>query len=261
VRVLGATVIGAVLLSGCGDDASNVDPELDASADFDAPIALTGLVASWEFDEGDGVTIRDSSGVAPALDLEIFNFNQVTWEKDLLQFDQPTIARTVGPATKIIESLMATSEITIELWVRMDNTNQSSATIVSLGRDGGQHNFWAGMNGLRFQSRIRLSNSDLNGDIHDSDEITDAELTHVVHTRDATTRRIYVDTVVVGEELDVVGNFADWDLSYRLSFGGETDQDVNRFWTGELHRIAIYSRALEAQEVFDNHSAGPGTSP
>jgi hypothetical protein len=31
----------------------------------------------------------------------------------------------------------------------------------------------------------------------------------------------------------------------------------DRAWLGELHRIAIYDRALSAAEVMQNHEAGP----
>lgn len=247
----------ALVFAGCGDETPAADDPDGSVVPPDAPLpGLPGLVASWDFAEGDGVEILDTSGVEPATDLEIFNFNEVMWLPGAIEFTDSTIARTVGPATKIIESLMATNEVTIEMWIQSTIADQGSATVVSVGENSSAHNLWAGTETLRYSSRVRFDD-DLNGRILSTgDVVTTTELTHVVHVRDAGLRRVYVNGVQSAEVADAIGDFSGWDPTYRLSLGGEPNQDGTRFWVGQLHRLAIYSRLLSAQEVFDSFEAG-----
>ena len=57
---------------------------------------------------------------------------------------------------------------------------------------------------------------------------------------------LYVDgaSVATGE---VGGEVSNWDQGLRLALGNELTED--RPWLGELHRVAIYARALDAEEM------------
>ena len=46
-----------------------------------------GLIVLYEFDEGSGATVSDSSGVAQALDLSIADPAHVTWSPGYLTID------------------------------------------------------------------------------------------------------------------------------------------------------------------------------
>ena len=78
-------------------------------------------------------------------------------------------------------------------------------------------------------------------------------LSHVVYTRSSTGAvRIYVNGTQVATGT-LTGNLSSW-ANYNLALGGELSG--TRFWRGELHLVAIYSRALTAAEVRQNWLAG-----
>lgn len=85
------------------------------------------------------------------------------------------------------------------------------------------------------------------------------ELTHVVYTRDSQGKAaLYVDGVPVSTR-DVAGDLSNWDESFRLALGNELTGD--RPWVGELHRVALYARVLDAGEIErDKTPAGPVAS-
>lgn len=50
------------------------------------------------------------------------------------------------------------------------------------------------------------------------------------------------------------GNFSNWDTGLKLGIGGEITGGDN--WRGQLYLVAVYSRALTANEVALNLLAG-----
>ena len=85
------------------------------------------------------------------------------------------------------------------------------------------------------------------------------ELTHVVYTRDKTGRAtLYVDGDRVAAER-IGGELSAWQDDLHLALGNELTED--RPWQGELHRVAIYGRALETEEIARSgetlHRKGP----
>lgn len=81
------------------------------------------------------------------------------------------------------------------------------------------------------------------------------ELTHVVYTRDASGRaRLYVDGEVAAEA-EVAGDLSNWDGGFRLALANELTRD--RTWLGAYRRVAVYDRALAAEDVAAAYRAGP----
>lgn len=81
-----------------------------------------------------------------------------------------------------------------------------------------------------------------------------AEPQHVVYTRDASgVGRLYVNgaLVVAGA---VSGDLSNWNAGYPLALANELTG--NRPWLGELDLVAVYDRALSADEVARNTAAG-----
>ena len=80
-------------------------------------------------------------------------------------------------------------------------------------------------------------------------------MTHVVFThRSDGSEVVYVDGVH-NTEFSRLGGVSNWDPTYPLVVGNETNGA--RPFLGELHLIAIYDRALPEDEVVQNHLAGP----
>ncbi len=71
------------------------------------------------------------------------------------------------------------------------------------------------------------------------------ERTHVVYTRDkAGKAAVFLDGKLQSSMVNP-GECSDWDTGFRLALANEFIHD--RPWLGELHRIAIYDRAISAQ--------------
>ena len=80
------------------------------------------------------------------------------------------------------------------------------------------------------------------------------ELTHLVFTRSREgVVRLYIDGIVRASEARA-GDFSNWDPGFRLALGNEFTKD--RTWEGRYHLVAIYQRALDADEVLRNYRAG-----
>lgn len=85
------------------------------------------------------------------------------------------------------------------------------------------------------------------------------ELSHVLYTRDEEGNvALYVDGELQAEEM-LRGDLSNWDESYRLALGDELVGERN--WEGEYRGVAIYDRALEAEEAARQFEAGPTESP
>jgi len=92
--------------------------------------------------------------------------------------------------------------------------------------------------------------------------IVNTELTHVVYTRDHSGEAtLYIDGDRVAVER-ISGDLSAWQDGLRLALANELTED--RPWQGELHRVAVYGRALRSEEIVQsaetrrrNGPAGP----
>lgn len=218
-----------------------------------------GLVALYGFEEGFGNTIKDISGVGLPLNLTINNELATMWVPGGLVIDSPTLIASKGPATKLIDAVRATDEITLEAWIAPANTNQNGpARIVTLSADAYNRNLTLGQDGSKYQVRLRTTtagNNGMNPYLTSSSGALYPGLSHVVYTRNASgVAKLYVD----GElqtSATIKGDLANWDNNYRLALGNELTK--GRPWLGEYQMLAIYSRVLSADEVKQNFQAGP----
>ena len=222
---------------------------------------MTDLQAWYTFEEAEGFMVYDVSGVGTPLDLRFYDPTATSWIGGGLSIDTPTIVTSATPATKVIDAVMASNEITLEAWVKPANIMQSGpARILSLSLDPYYRNFTLGqdLSGTSFYDvRLRTTTTNPSGIPSLSSPLgsVTTNLTHVVYTRDAAgTARIYLDGVQVSTAT-VGGDMSNWDADYHLALANELTN--NRPWVGELHLAAIYSRALTAAEVTQNYTVGP----
>lgn len=210
----------------------------------------------YQFSEGSGSIVHDLSGNGAPLDLQITDDTAVTWlPTHGLQLHQ-NAQLISGDASAKWAAFLDSNEITIEYWGVVDNRQQDGpARIVSSSPSPTESNFTFGQDGPDFDFRLTTQQTTENGRPSLA-AISQArpKLQHIVYTRDsAGVVRIYVD----GKEWSVSllgGDFSLWDTSFPLVIGNEATLD--RPWSGELHLIGLYNRALTSVEIEQNYTAG-----
>lgn len=251
--------IGAMEFPGGAGDEPVDDPTLPP-----AGTRITdGLVALYDFKEGQGQEVRDISGVGSSLHLRIMDPAAVSWSAHGLTLNQPVLISSEKPATKIIDACRSANEITLEVWVRPANVTQDGpARIIGISSSKTQRNvtLGQGMHGNRpadlYMARLRTTMTSGNGlpAVLTPAGTASHNLTHVVYTRRADKRAVlYVN----GQErgvLDVEGDFSNWDVQMPLLLGDELSED--RPWLGLFNLCAVYGRALTPAEVLHNYEAG-----
>ncbi len=253
----------------------SVDTATDTAADISVDVASDAMDAASEdappppprvtkdiqvlytFEEGSGNKVKDVSGVGAALDLTIESTGLVEWFPGYLQTKGSTLIASAGPATKIHDSCVASKEITVEAWVAPSTTGQvGPARIVTVSPDTSSRNFTLAQDNDQYFMRLRTTNTDSNGEppVLTLPGTLTTSLTHVLYTRAADdTATIYLDGVIKGSG-NIGGNFSPWEATNRFAVANEITK--NRVWLGELHLVAVYSRALTATEAAQNFAAG-----
>jgi hypothetical protein len=231
----------------------------------------TNLIALWEFKEGAGEVAYDTSGVGPAIDLELQD--EVTWLTNWgVDVDEGMLRGSIDASRKLYQRIAdpanGTQQYTIEAWVVPANIVQEGpARIVSYSQNGGARNFTLGQVMYTYNVRNRSIHGDLadegrNGTpaLQTSDQDQDAQdrLQHVVVTYDQYLgRRVYVDGVFTGDDDPVGGaRLWNWDPEYRFVLANEANG--GRAWAGQIRMVAIYQQALTNSQIVQNYRAGVG---
>jgi len=220
--------------------------------------AVDGLVALYTLEEGKGTVVRDVSGFGAALDLVIDKPDGLQWIPGGVVVKGSVLMASRGAATKIAEACRRSNEITVESWLAPADLAQfGPARIVSLSEDPYRRNVTLGQERGRYDVRLRTTRAGENGmsPATASQGGVRTALSHVVYTRDKGGKaRVTVDGKLNAER-DIGGDLSNWDTGQRLGLANELTAD--RPWRGELHLVAIYARALSADEVMMNYRAGP----
>ena len=216
------------------------------------------LVVEYTFKTGSGDTIKDVSGVGAPLDLVIEEPANVSWiPGGGLLFKDVDLAKTEGPATKIIEACKASNEITIVAWIKPANTDLTGpARIFTLSTDPSNRNFTLGQDTTGYQIRLRTTVTGNNGyepPLRVPDTVETNKMSKLVYARDKDGGvKFYIDGEEVAGDVDTIpGEMSNWNDSYQLGIGHELNRadDLGRMWLGEYHYLALYSRALTQSEV------------
>jgi hypothetical protein len=218
------------------------------------PRVSTNIQVLYAFDEGSGTTVNDVSGVGTPLNLTVANASAVTWLPGALSIDSNTLVQSAGTATKVIDACKSSNEVTVEGWVLPANLSQTGpAAIVTMSQNHVKRNVTLGQSGSAYSGQLRTSTTGQDGTQANANNVATTNLTHVVYTRSSTGAvRIYVNGTLV-TSATLTGNLSSW-ANYNLALGGELSG--TRYWRGEMHLVAIYSRALTSTEVRQNWLAG-----
>ncbi len=229
----------------------------------------TDVIAFYEFKEGTGTVARDTSGVAPAMDLAL----QGPALMSGYGIDVDTGLAIAPAATsrklfdRIADATTGTQQYTIEAWITPLNTTQGDngpARIVTYSPNSGASNLQLSQVLYQYFVRNRSTNPNVNGngdpslETYAGDQDVQARLEHVVVTYDLYRgRRIYVDGVFT-DDVDTVNPLPlwNWNPGYRLVLAN--DVGGNRQWQGQIRLVAIYDRALSEAQIQQNFNAGVG---
>ena len=216
------------------------------------------LVVLYTFDEGQGDTVHDMAGTGSPLDLSVTDAAAVSWIQGGLSVESSTILDSELAASKIVDAVRATNEITLEAWLAPVNTTQTGpARIATLSTNGSARNVTLGQVGDGYEVRLRTSDKSTGGlpELSSPAGSASTAVQHVVFSRDiAGVETIFVDGVERSSQT-IGGDFSGWDDGYRLLLANEIT--ANKAWLGALHLVAVYNRALSPFEVDQNHAAGP----
>lgn len=226
-----------------------------------------GLIALYEFEEAAGSVVLDTSGFGTPLDLQVSNTNAVTWVSGGLIVDSETSISSSVPASKIIDAVKLSNELTVEAWIKTSSLDQNGpARIVSISASSSKRNITIGQgvygsSGDRLETRLRTTATSNNGTPATTTAVgsLSTDLTHVVYTRDASgAARLLIDGSEQGSRL-ASGTLANWDDSQMLLLANEAGS--SRKWLGEYQLVAFYNKALSVAEVEQNFAAGPVVGP
>ncbi|WP_417514162.1 LamG-like jellyroll fold domain-containing protein [Marinobacter sp.] len=258
-----------------------VDPDLVTSKalvlDSDGLLANSGgrfednIIALYEFKAGEGQTAFDTSGVSPALNLTLSgNVDWVGgWGIDMrpaVQTEQGGMVpagkaqASTADSRKLHTLLTGSGEYAIEAWVAPGNITQEDARIVTYSGSSTTRNMTLSQSLQRYEVLHRSTTSDENTPFatQDGDKLLQATLQHVVvNYSPGAGRQIFVNGQYSGDmDPDDAGLLSEWDNSFALVLGNETDG--NSAWQGAIRMVAIHNRALTPEQVQANFEVGVG---
>ena len=220
-------------------------------------------IALYEFKSGSGTIAYDTSGINPAIDLNLSG--DVEWLGSWgVQLNGGKAQAATATSKRLFDTLTGTGEYSIEAWVAPANVVQEGpARIVTYSGNNETRNFTLGqaMYNYTFQNRNDAS-TDADGMpaliTDDMAERAQATLQHVVATFDPINgRRLYVNGEFTGDADPVeAGLLSTWDDSFALAIGSEVSGD--NVWQGSVRLLAIHSRALTQDDILTNYEAGVG---
>ncbi|WP_370980397.1 LamG domain-containing protein [Agaribacterium sp. ZY112] len=265
-----STMEEAIQALADGIPTTEVDPALVVSRALSLPdgiVASSGgrvesaAIALYEFKTGEGAIAFDTSGVEPALDLNLSgDYEWVgSWG---VRINDGKAQGATSTSSKLYDLISSTGEFSVEAWLIPDNVAQDGpARIVTYSGGPDDRNFTLGQTTYDYDFLVRHSEAEgAGGDqlsTPSEDEVLQATLQHVVVNFDPINgQSIFVNGELVAEDTEQVGNLADWDPTYALAVGNEVDNA--ELWMGTMRLLAIHNRKLSVEDITENFEAGVG---
>lgn len=218
-------------------------------------------IGLWEFKTGSGTTAFDTSGVEPAIDLQLMG--DVEWFGGWgITINDGRAQGDTTSSKKLHDLIKATGEYSIEAWVVPNNVTQEMSRIVTYSAGDNARNFTLEQNLYDYDFRHRSVTTGLNGDpalsTPDADEVLQATLQHVVATYGPVDgRKIYVNGNLVTQADPVAtGSLVDWQDTFAFVLGNEASG--GGLWQGTLRMVAIHNRELTQAQITQNFDVGVG---
>ena len=249
---------GTVSLPDAGSLDGSLDGgpvEVDGNLPYDerSSRVLDGLLAYYRFEDATRV-VPDRSGVSPPIDLQVENPEAVRAVGAGLRIERSTRIYSDGPAAKVSDAVRTSGEVTVELWLRP--AQLEDARLFILGQNNERPSIVVDQQADLYRAYVRGSRADdpRSGFVATGAGTASFALTHIVLTRSrGGTTSVYVQGLLAATDADG-GDLLGFDGADELSIANDWYDD--RPFAGELFLIAIYDRALDVEEVRQNHAAG-----
>lgn len=233
----------------------------------DLPAVTDGLVATYPLNEGGGRAARDRSGSGLAPDLRLTPGASWSEAGRGLHLDGSGAGALSATApTALTRHLRDAGAFTIELWIEPGTLEQEGpARLVTLSAGTSDRNLTIGHGqhrdaGANLSVRLRTSETDRNGmpDIVAEGAIVEGPAQYAITYADETVT-IYRN----GQRVHTANRAGtlNWDEHHLLGLGAEVApaaEPLERPWHGQLLRVAIYDRALDASEIRHSFNANAG---
>jgi len=219
---------------------------------------VDGLQVLYTFDALVKGVFPDRAGVGEGIDLRIDKPQGVRFQAGRMGLDLPVVIASDGPATRLTQALRQAQQFALEVWITpVEGEQTGPARIVSLSLDTSKRSLSLVQEKGRFELRLRTSTTSDNGTpaTPTPDGTAVHRPTHLVATRTPDgVVRLSLDGKQVATNT-VAGDMNRWPDDCRLVVGNEVSGD--RPWRGEIALVALYARALSADEIAQNFAAGP----
>ena len=242
--------------AGCSKTAAPVGAGAPKQAALQAlaPSACpSGLVALWKMEETSGTTIVDSAnghdGICATGECPISATGVVS---NALTYSEAT---TVTVPSSAAFDFALSDSFTMEAWIKPATACSGDEPVVGRSSvNGTDFQWWLGCETGKAELIVKDVNLVL-GAAQSTTTIADGSFHHVVGLRDATNNelRLYVDGTLE----------ATTPMTYTAGFGSGTPIYLGWYkasqkyhFSGTLDEVAIYNRALTAQEIADHHTRG-----
>lgn len=220
-------------------------------------------IALYEFKEGSGDTVSDTSGIEPAMDLRISNPASVSWLSNYgLDFTGGRAQASTTNSDKIYQYVQTTGEYSIEAWVIPANVTQEDATIAGYGPGGESINFALSQTLYNYNFFNRTVNDSMAGDYlstEDAGELAQSAQQHVVVTYSVVEgRKVYLngELVDVADPITESTQVTNWDSTWAFVLGA--NQNGGQNWEGKIRLVAVHSAVLTDAQIAQNFEAGVG---
>jgi chitodextrinase len=218
------------------DGAGNLsDPTSPATAVTQAG-TISGLVASYAFDEGTGTTVNDSSGHGNA-----GTVSGTTWTSSgifggALVFNGTTSLVTVPDSS----SLRLTNGMTLEAWVNPSSATPSWRDVIYKGND----NYYLEASSDQGLPTGGGTFGGASRNVFGGGALPTGSWTHLAFTYDGSTLRLYANGVQVGSQAATSPITVS---SNPLQIGG--DSLYGQKFAGKIDEVRVYDGALTASQI------------
>jgi len=225
------------------------------------------LISYYNFGYNSDYIVYDQSGYDEPLNLQVLDRSAIHWnENNSIDILSNTALVSMMPATKIIQALKETNQITFECWIKPTEPDIiSSSRVISLANNNNDVGFLLDQDlkneslnqKLCYNTRLQTLSTNESGYPSYCPEWTQSylNLQHMVYTRSSDGKETMYLNGIKSTDGFRPNDLTTWKNDYYLRLGNESDMEHS--WKGSFYSVAIYNKALSAAEILTNYASGP----